>query len=120
MTPLNTLSLAHAFVQKHVPAGGFCIDATAGRGGDTFFLSKLGGSEGRVLAFDIQQAAVDITKNRLEEAGCTNAQVVLDSHANMGNSAQPGTADATLFNFGYLPGGDHSIYTRPASSIAAP
>lgn len=119
MTPLNTLSLAHDFVQKHVPVGGFCIDATAGRGGDTLFLSRLVGDQGRVLAFDIQQQAVDITRSRLEEAGCTNAQVILDSHANMENYAQAGTVDAILFNFGYLPGGDHNIYTRAESSIAA-
>lgn len=119
MTPLNTLSLAHDFVQQHVPQGGFCIDATAGRGGDTLFLSRLVGEAGKVLAFDIQQQAVDITKRRLEEAGCTNVQVLLDSHANMGNYAQAGTVDAILFNFGYLPGGDHRIYTRAQSSIAA-
>ena len=56
--PLNTLGLAHKFLAEHVPAGGFCVDATAGKGRDTAFLCSLVGNGGRVLAFDIQPAAV--------------------------------------------------------------
>lgn len=37
----------------------------------------------------------------------------------MENYAAPETVSCIVFNFGYLPGGDHQLATRPASSIAA-
>ena len=62
---LNTLALAHRFLEEQVKPGAFCIDATAGRGRDTAFLCSLGGPGGRVLAFDIQEAAVAQTRDLL-------------------------------------------------------
>lgn len=62
MGGINTLRIAHDFLSRKVPEGGFCIDATAGRGNDTAFLCSLVGEKGRVLAFDIQEEAVDSTK----------------------------------------------------------
>ena len=52
MGGINTLRIAHDFLSRKVPEGGFCIDATAGRGNDTAFLCSLVGEKGRVLAFD--------------------------------------------------------------------
>ena len=67
MMRLNTLGIAHKIIAEHVQPGDFCIDATAGRGHDTAFLCELVGKEGKVLAFDIQQAAVDSTRALLAE-----------------------------------------------------
>ena len=86
---LNTLGLVHTFLRQHVQEGAFCIDATAGKGRDTALLCRLAGPTGRVLAFDIQQEAVDQTRTLLEREGLT-AEVILDSHANMERYAQPG------------------------------
>ena len=118
MPGLNTLVIAHEFLRQRVPSGGFCIDATAGRGNDTAFLCSLVGETGCVLAFDVQQEAVDSTKALLAERNLT-AQVILDSHSHMERYAQPGTVDAIVFNFGYLPRGDHRIFTRAETSIPA-
>ena len=115
---LNTLGLVHEFLRQHVKAGAFCIDATAGKGRDTALLCRLAGPTGRVLAFDIQQEAVDQTRTLLEREGLT-AEVILDSHANMERYAQPGAVDCVVFNFGRLPGGDPRIFTRAESSMAA-
>lgn len=71
-----------------------------------------------ILAFDIQQSAVDQTRALLEQEGLS-AQVVLDSHAYMEQYAPAGTADCVVFNFGRLPGGDPHIFTRAESSVAA-
>ncbi len=118
--PLNTLGLAHHFLAEHVPCGGFCIDATAGKGRDTVFLCSLVGKTGHVLAFDIQPSAVEATQALLRQNGCDSiATVVCDSHHHMANYAQPESADAVVFNFGWLPGGDHSIFTRAETSIPA-
>ena len=73
-----------------------------------------------MLAFDIQQAAVDSTRALLAEKGFSDiAQVYLDSHSNMAQYAQEGSVDCITFNFGYLPGGDHKVFTTPATSIPA-
>lgn len=117
---LNALALSHKFLAQHVKEGAFCIDATAGRGRDTAFLCSLVGSSGKVMAFDIQQDALDSTEGLLKEKGyLERVTLLLDSHENLSRYAEPETVDAITFNFGWLPGGDHSIFTRPKSSIQA-
>ena len=116
---MNALDAVRKAVLEHLPAGGFAIDATAGRGGDTVFLARTVGETGRVLAFDIQEEAVESTRARLKAEGLTNARVVLASHADMADYAEPESVDCILFNLGYLPGGDHSVYTRADSTCRA-
>ena len=48
-----------------------------------------------------------------------NYELFLDSHANMGNYAEPMSVSCIVFNFGYLPGGNHKLATRPESSLLA-
>ena len=115
---MNTLDVVHDFLRRHVKPGAFCIDATAGKGRDTALLCRLAGTEGRVLAFDVQQEAVAQTRALLDAEGLT-AEVVLDSHANMARYAAPESVDCIVFNFGRLPGGDPKIFTTAASSIPA-
>lgn len=100
---LNTLSMVHEFLRRSVKPGDFCIDATAGKGRDTALLCRLTGDAGRVLAFDIQEAAVAQTKALLAAEGLT-AEVIRDSHANMERYAVAETVDCVVFNFGRLPG----------------
>ena len=108
------------FITQHVKEGDLCIDATMGNGNDTLLLSHLCGNKGQVLAFDIQEMALSHTDELLKkEAAPNNYKLFLDSHENMGNYAAPETVSCIVFNFGYLPGGDHQLATRPASSIAA-
>lgn len=117
---LNTLFLAHKFVSEHVKPGDFCIDATAGKGRDTAFLCELVKESGRVLAFDIQPEAIAQTKAFLAEKGYEQiASVILDSHSNMAQYAEPESVACIMFNFGWLPGGNHRIFTRPETSIPA-
>lgn len=115
---LNTLSMVHEFLKRTVRPGDFCIDATAGRGRDTALLCRLTGETGRVLAFDIQEAAVEQTNALLAAEGLT-AEVILDSHANMERYAAAETVDCIVFNFGRLPGGDPMVFTRADTSVAA-
>ena len=115
---LNTLAMVHDFLRRHVRPGDTCIDATAGRGRDTALLCRLAGPEGRVLAFDIQQAALDQTAALLASEGL-QAELHLASHARMADYAAPGSVDCVVFNFGRLPGGDPEIMTRADSSVAA-
>ena len=115
---MNTLDVVHDFLRRQVKPGAVCIDATAGKGRDTALLCRLAGKNGRVIAFDIQEAAVEQTRALLAEQGLT-AEVVQDSHAHMARSAAPGTVDCIVCNFGRLPGGDAKIFTTAASSLPA-
>lgn len=116
----GAVHLAHEFLAACVHKGDLCIDCTAGRGNDTAFLCELVGESGKVIAFDIQQEAVDSTKTLLEEKGYSNiGKVYLDGHENIDKYAGENTAAAIVFNFGWLPGGNHKINTKKESSIAA-
>ncbi len=117
---INTLSLAHKFIREQVPVGGFCIDATAGRGRDTILLCQLVGDSGTVFSFDIQEDAINQTTKIVNEHGFSDiAHIIRDSHSNMENYAKELSVDCIVFNFGWLPGGNHSIFTTATTSIPA-
>ena len=115
---LTAVRLVQDYLAAHLPHAALCIDATCGNGGDTAFLCRLVGPEGRVLGFDIQPEAIASTRARLETQGLA-AELFCDSHANLLQYVTPGTADAVMFNFGWLPGGDHTVHTMKDTSIEA-
>ncbi|MDE5563731.1 MAG: methyltransferase domain-containing protein [Oscillospiraceae bacterium] len=116
----SALQIIHKVLEEHIQYGDLCIDATAGRGKDTLFLSRLVGKQGHVTAFDIQEDAVNSTRALLTAQGMdSRAEVHLDSHSNMAQYAQKGSISAITFNFGWLPGGDHNVFTKPETSIQA-
>lgn len=115
---LGVLDLAHRYLRQHVQPGDLCIDATCGRGFDTKLLCELTGDGGKVIGFDIQQDAIDSAAALLAENGL-HAELHLESHANMAQYAAAGTVSCIVFNFGWLPRGDHNIFTHADSSIAA-
>lgn len=110
----------HEIVRSQAPKGGFYIDATMGKGNDTRMLCELAGEEGQVLAFDIQEKALQATEELLRNSGFSKrARLILDGHEHMDQYAEAGTADVICFNFGYLPGGDHRIATAADTSLTA-
>ena len=109
----------HRFLSDYIEEGSCCIDATCGNGNDTEFLCRMTGEQGRVYAFDIQARAVKKTAERLENAGYRERAVLYcEGHERMAEYVKE-KADVIMFNFGYLPGGDHSIATRPGTSLKA-
>lgn len=110
----------HAVIGALAAKGGTYVDATAGNGRDTLLLCGLAGEAGQVFAFDIQKKALQRTGELLEKYGLAErARLILDGHEHMDRYLAPQTADVICFNFGYLPGGDHRIATRPDTSAAA-
>ena len=91
------------------------------RGGDTAFLCGITAPEGKVVGFDVQEAAIASTRKHLEQLGVPAARYELhcQSHADLLQVVQPGTADAVMFNFGWLPGADHAVFSTASSSIPA-
>lgn len=109
----------HHILTEYIREGDCCVDATAGNGHDTAFLCGLVGPRGKVYAFDIQGKAIGNTLERLKKSGYEpRAQVICDGHENMGKYVKE-EVSAVLFNLGYLPGGDHSLATKAASTLEA-
>lgn len=95
--------------------GDLAIDATMGDGNDTKFLAGLGCE---VLSFDIQEEALEKTKNLLGD-DFKNVKLILDSHENIEKYLEGRKIKLATFNTGYLPDGDHSITTKGESTIKA-
>lgn len=113
----NALKLSHELLKARIRPGSTVVDATAGKGRDTLLLSELVGESGKVYAFDIQKAAIEATDALLKTHGKTNVTLLLESHDKLSNYVDK--ADAVVFNFGFLPGGDHRIYSTGETSINA-
>lgn len=110
----NALKLSHEYIKAHLTKEDVAVDATMGRGRDTLLLCTL---SKEVFAFDIQKEALDSTRQLLEENNLSNATLILDSHHNMTKYVQ--NAKGVVFNFGFLPGGDHSVFSHSDTSIKA-
>jgi len=110
---------AMAITEKYIKKGDTVIDATAGNGSDTLALSALVGENGKVYAFDIQEAAIKRTKKLLcSGGGFDNVILIKGSHENLSSYiAEKGEVAAVVFNLGYLPQGDKSITTKAESSV---
>lgn len=88
------------FIKEHVCAGDLCMDATMGNGNDTVLLSRLVGETGKVLAFDIQEIALENTQKKLQEEKCAeNYELILDSHENIAAYAEENTVSCMTFNW---------------------
>lgn len=114
---MNAVYLVHEVIRSKVKRGDICVDATAGRGNDAAFLCELAGS-GNVTAFDIQEEALVSTRELLDKKGL-DARLILDSHANMDRYFEEGSVSLIVFNLGYLPKGDHSVFTHFESTREA-
>ena len=108
------LEMAHDFLAQVITKEDIVVDATMGNGHDTLFLAKLAK---QVYAFDIQEQALEKTSQRLQEAGLTNAELILQGHETVDQFVTE--VKAAIFNLGYLPSADKSIITQPQTTLDA-
>ena len=108
------LEMAHDFLTQVIIKDDIVVGATMGNGHDTLFLAKLAK---QVYAFDIQEQALEKTNQRLQAAGLTNVQLILQGHETVDQFVSE--LKAAIFNLGYLPSADKSIITRPHTTIEA-
>lgn len=115
----NILTFAHDLLAGCLKTGDIAVDGTMGNGHDTLFLAQCVGETGRVVAFDIQAAALENTRVRLEKANLLSRCCLIHAgHETMLAHVHEPIA-AAVFNFGYLPRGDHAITTLPETSLLA-
>ncbi len=82
------------------------IDATAGNGKDTLLLSQLV-PNGYVIGFDIQEIAIQRSRERLKER--SHVTLHLRSHEEIDRIPLPFPPRLIIYNLGYLPGGNKAI-----------
>ncbi|WP_040979067.1 class I SAM-dependent methyltransferase [Oceanobacillus jeddahense] len=116
---LNVLTCAHELLKESLEEGDVAIDATCGNGNDTLLLSRTVGPSGKVYGFDIQEQAIQKTKEKLQEHNCQNVSLIQDSHESLLNYIEEDFFDGAIFNLGYLPKSDKSIVTKAPSTLAA-
>lgn len=112
---------SHTLLKESVRPGDTVIDATVGKGNDTLLLATLVGNTGRVIGFDIQKEAIEITKQKCMLTGVSE-QISLyqTSHAEAYKFVPDGIElGGIIYNLGYLPGGDKRVTTMPESTIAS-
>lgn len=111
---------AAEIIEKALYEGATAVDATLGNGHDALWLCGLVGESGRVFGFDVQAEAVENSRARLAEAGVDGrARLILDGHQHMGDYIAPASADAVMFNLGWLPGAQHAVTTRVETTLLA-
>lgn len=119
MPLVSILPFAHQLLASSLKTGDIALDGTMGNGNDTLFLAQCVGDTGRVYAFDIQAAALQATEKRLAQHQLQHRATLLQiGHQHLADYV-PCNVVAAVFNFGYLPRGDHNITTLPETSIAA-
>lgn len=115
------LEFSHRLLKTAAQEGDTVIDATVGNGHDTIILAHLVGDQGKVFGFDIQEQAIVTTQKKLEEEGVAHrVNLLQQGHETISQVfSEETTLSAAIFNLGYLPKGDKSIITLPATTIQA-
>lgn len=113
----RVLPYVKTLLKSTVSNGNHVIDATAGNGHDSLFLAQLVGVDGHVYSFDVQKTAIEATLLRLAEWR-NNTSVIHAGHETILQHVHS-EISAAVFNLGYLPGADHTIITRPETTIQA-
>lgn len=110
------IPFAHEFWSKFLSSDDHVIDATCGNGHDTVALAKLL-PHGKVFAFDLQEAAIEKTRERLIQEGMEErVTLFFQSHETFPDML-PEAIKLIVYNLGYLPGGDKSVTTKTGTSI---
>lgn len=112
--------------------GDLAIDLTAGKGRDTYALAKAVGPTGQVVAFDLQNVALEQTAlflqgHNLAVYHSSGGQILAEQPGIYLVRACHGTLGKVLLhparvimaNLGYLPAGDQSFITQPRTTLDA-
>ena len=90
------------------------VDCTLGRGNDALFLSSICDN---VYAFEIQDEAINYSKELFKKENINNIKIIKDGHENISNYLE--RANVFMFNLGYLPKGDKSVTTKTQTTLKA-
>lgn len=112
----RAIQFSHELITQRLTTGAIAVDATVGNGHDTLFLANLVGESGTVIGFDVQQQAIETTREKT--ANLPQVQLHHQGHETIAD-VYTGPINAAIFNLGYLPGADKQIITQPDTTIRA-
>ena len=114
----SILNYVKRSLDYHVKQNDLVVDATIGNGHDTLYLCNLT-PNGKVFGFDIQEKAIQNTKELLKDKH--NYQLFKITHEKINDVLKEykGKISLVLFNLGYLPGGNKKITTNVNSTLKA-
>ena len=110
MNESNIVLRTHELMKENIKFD-VAIDATAGNGYDTLYLSAL---YKKVIGIDIQELAVKRSKDKTKDL--TNVEIYLDDFNNISNYRY---ANLIIFNLGFLPGSNRKVKTQDYTSNLA-
>lgn len=108
-----------------IQKGDCCVDATAGNGRDTLWLSRAVGPAGQVYSMDLQEAAIESTRQTIAQHLSPEEQpyihYILGCHSTMHEHVGSNKAALICFNLGYLPrqGNKLETATKLSTTVAA-
>ncbi len=116
---INVLKITKDLMEKNVKVGDRVLDCTLGKGNDSLNLARLVGDKGKVYGFDIQDFAIEKTREKLAKENLLGqVEIIKDSHENIDKYiVEP--LDFIIYNLGYLPGGNKEIITRGETSLTS-
>lgn len=115
----SPLSYTHMLFKQTIHPGDTVIDATVGNGHDTLLLADLVGTTGHVIGFDIQEAAIHATQDKINSSHMEErVKLFHKGHEDMDSVLTSSTElSLVVYNLGYLPSGDKTIVTHPETTI---
>lgn len=123
---ISLRNIIHSIISNVLTPDSIAIDATAGNGYDTLFLSDHINGSGHIYAFDIQLQAIEQTYTRLADNGkLTNTTLLHIGHQTILHTLSLLKKDieqqcsAIIFNLGYLPSSNKQCITKPPTTLQA-
>lgn len=113
----NVVMLSNLIIENYVKEGDVALDCTVGNGHDTRLLAEHVGEKGKVYGFDIQDQAIENTKELLSKSNLENRVLLYkESHEDIDRYVDE-LLNIVIYNLGYLPGSDKSVITRAKSTV---
>ncbi len=110
----------HELIRAHFKSASIplniAVDATCGNGHDTLFLAKF--EFKNIIGFDIQEAAINATKQRIKVAQIKTVKLIQSGHEDISKHIKT-PVDCFMFNLGYLPSADKNITTKKITTLSA-
>ncbi|WP_105616091.1 class I SAM-dependent methyltransferase [Vallitalea okinawensis] len=112
-------TVVHRIIEDSVREGSIVLDGTVGNGNDTLYLAHRVGKTGKVYGFDIQEQAIECTKEKLiKEKVVERVELIHDTHTKIQRYVKE-ELDLVIFNLGYLPKSNKKIITKAESTLDA-
>ena len=102
MALYRPIPFIHHQLEKHLSPSALVVDATVGNGHDSEYITSLLGYRGQLFGFDIQEAAITATAEKVKNANCRTT-LFHKSHAEMFTTLShfAERIDCVIFNLGF-------------------